>query len=68
VRFGASGSPAYIQWNTGNSYSLGNGGVGNGGVIWHSGNFTPSLLLDQIAALETKVAALEARLAGAAPP
>jgi hypothetical protein len=37
LRFGSSGSAGYIQWNGGNSYSL-----GGAGTIWHSGNFTPA--------------------------
>lgn len=37
IRFGTSGGAAYLQWNSGGTYTL-----GGGGTIWHSGNFNPS--------------------------
>lgn len=36
LRFQYSGSPGYILWNGGGSYTL-----GGGGVIWHNGNLNP---------------------------
>jgi hypothetical protein len=36
IRFQYSGSPGYIQWNGGGSYSF-----GSGGVAWHTGNLNP---------------------------
>lgn len=36
LRFQYSGSPGYIIWSGGGSYSL-----GGGGVIWHTGNLNP---------------------------
>jgi len=37
IRFGTSGGAAYLQWNSGGTYTL-----GGGGTIWHSGNFNPA--------------------------
>lgn len=37
IRFGYSGSPGYLQWGGGSTYSL-----GGAGTIWHSGNFNPA--------------------------
>lgn len=36
LRFTYSGSPGYIQWNGGGTYTL-----GGGGNIWHTGNLNP---------------------------
>ena len=38
LRFQSSGSPGYILWNGGGTYTL-----GGGGTIWHTGNLNPVL-------------------------
>jgi cytoskeletal protein CcmA (bactofilin family) len=50
IWFGPAGTTGYISWVGGGNYDC-----GNGGRIWHSGNFNPTALLERIAALEAKL-------------